>query len=281
VVSAAARAAKASAPAAAQAAAAADALPDLLARLRLTALRERLDGLLDEAARRDLSLREALGLLCEAEVAHREERRVQMGTSIAKFPFVRTLEGFDFAAQPSVDPKQVRELAACRWVANGDTLLIQGPPGVGKSHLAVALGREAIRHGYSVLFTSAMALMTTLVKGHAEGRLDERLAHLAKPKLLIVDEFGYLPFEPAAAHLLFQLVSRRYERGSILVTSNRTVGDWGAVLNDAVVATAILDRLLHHSHVLTIRGDSYRLREKRRSGLLKAAQVVPDATVTE
>ena len=157
------------------------ALPEMLGRLKLNAIRDRLDGLLDEAGRRDLTLPETLVLLCEAEVAHREERRIQMGLGIAKFPYVRTLEGFDFSAQPSLDPKQVRDLAACRWVANGDTLLIQGPPGVGKSHLAVALGREAVSQGYSVLFTTATALVTTLVKGQTEGRLEQRLAQLSKP----------------------------------------------------------------------------------------------------
>lgn len=116
---------------------------------------------------------------------------------------------------------------------------------------------------------TAQALVATLVRAHGEGRLEERLAFLAKPKLLIIDELGYLPFDPNAAHLFFQLVSRRYERGAMLITSNRSVGEWGTVFGDPVVATAILDRLLHHSHVITIRGDSYRLREKRRSGLLQ------------
>jgi hypothetical protein len=121
----------------------------------------------------------------------------------------------------------------------------------------VAIGREAIIAGYTVLFTPATTLVAQLAKAHADGRLEERLTHYAKPKLLIVDELGYLPFEPDAAHLFFQLVSRRYERGAMLVTSNRAVGEWGSVLGDPVVATAILDRLLHHSHVLTIRGESY------------------------
>jgi DNA replication protein DnaC len=123
----------------------------------------------------------------------------------------------------------------------------------------------------TVLFIQATTLVAALARAHGEGRLEDKLTQFAKPRLLIVDELGYLPFEPDAAHLFFQLVSRRYERGSLLITSNRAIGEWGTVFGDPVVATAILDRLLHHSHVVTIRGDSYRLREKRRSGLLKPA----------
>ena len=247
-------------------------LTDMLTRLKLTAIRDQFDSLLDEAARVDMSLREALTMFVEREIASKDQRRIEMAMRMAKFPFSRDLEGFDFAAQPSVDAKQIRDLAASRWVANGENVLLLGPPGVGKTHLAIALGRAAIANGRRVLMVSATALVAGLAKAHADGTLEARIAHFAKPELLIIDELGYLPFEVDAAHLFFQLVSRRYEAGAILLTSNRSVAEWGEVFSDAVVATAILDRLLHHSHIITIRGDSYRLKEKRRSGLLGTAK---------
>jgi len=244
-------------------------LDSMLSRLRLGAIREQLDGLLEEAARRQLNLREALAWLCAAEVTSKEQRRLSMAMTIARFPFVRTLEGFEFEAQPSIDPGKIRDLATCRWVANGDNVVLLGPPGVGKTHLEVALGREAVARGYTVQFTTAMELLGSLVKGQQQGTLEARLSQYSKPKLLIIDELGYLPLEPQAGHLFFQLISRRYEQGSVLISSNRPVEEWDEVFGDQVVAAAILDRLMHHSHVVTIRGDSYRLREKRRAGLFR------------
>jgi len=194
-----------------------------------------------------------------------------MGLKIAHFPAVKTLEEFEFKFQPSVDQRLVRELVTGRFLAAADNVLIFGAPGVGKTHLAIAIGRAIVEAGYTVLFTSATALLAALAKAETDGELAERLTFYAKPKLLIIDELGYLPFERRSAHLFFQLVARRYERGSLLLTTNQLVTQWGTVFGDEVLAAAILDRLLHHSHTLMIQGESYRLKQKRKAGLLGRA----------
>lgn len=184
-----------------------------------------------DAVRQQLNLREALAWLCAAEVVSKE--RLVDGAApasaerltIAHFPFVRTWEGFAFEAQPSIDPAKIRDQASCRWVAHGDNGVLLG----------------------------------SLGKAQQQESLEMRLVQYTKPKLLIVDELGYLPLEHEAGHLLFQLISRRYEQESVLISSKRPVEEWHEVFGDQVVAAAILDRLLHHSPVVTIRGDSYRL----------------------
>lgn len=241
-----------------------------LKRLQLAHTRDTLASILSEAAKRGWTFLEFLDEVTSREVQAKQGKRVRMGMQIAHFPCVRTIEGFDFAFQPSADERLVRELCTGHFIAHGENILIFGPPGVGKSHLAIGLGRKAVELGHSVRFTTATALLAALGKAESEGDLGEELTEYAKPRLLIVDELGYLPFERRSAHLFFQLVNRRYERGSLLVTTNQRVSEWGTVFGDEVLATAILDRLLHHSHTLLISGESYRLREKRRSGLIRS-----------
>lgn len=247
-------------------------LEDMLTRLRLSTIRDNLNVFLEEVARQKMPLEQSLKYLCAQELTRRNNRRITMAMKIAHFPCVRTLEGFNFEAQPSVDKAQIQELAACRWIANSDSLLFLGPPGVGKTHLAVALGRQAVTLGYSTLFVSAVELIAKLVQAQKRSKLEEELSKYAKPKLLIIDELGYLPLERDAGHLFFQLVSRRYERGSILITGNRGPGEWGDIFNDPVLAAAILDRLLHHNYCVIIRGDSYRLKDRRSSDNIQKSE---------
>jgi DNA replication protein DnaC len=241
-----------------------------LKRLQLTHLRETLTAVLSAAAREEWTYLEFLDQILRREVDAKQGKRIRMGMQIAHFPCVRTIEGFDFAFQPSADERLIRELSTGNFIAHGENVLIFGPPGVGKSHLAIGLGRKVVEQGHTVRFTTATALLASLGKAETEGGLSDKLTEFCKPRLLIIDELGYLPFERRAAHLFFQLVNRRYEKGSLLVTTNQRVSEWGIVFGDEVLATAILDRLLHHSHTLLITGESYRLREKRKSGLIRS-----------
>lgn len=243
-------------------------LQDQMRRLRLGRSVEQLPALLEAAAKRELSYSDFLEELLTTEITGKHERNTSMRVAMAHFPFAKTLESFEFKFQPSIDAKIVRELATCRFIANAENVLLLGPPGVGKTHLAVALGIKACGSGCRTLFVPAATLLTTLTKAQNENRLDEKLKALTQPKLLIIDEIGYLPLDRSGANLLFQLIARRYERGSIIITSNQSLTGWGEVFGDAIIATAILDRLLHHSTTLNIKGESYRLREKRKAGLL-------------
>jgi DNA replication protein DnaC len=246
-------------------------LQEQLLRLRLVQTVDRLGSLLEAAAKRELSYSDFLEELLGSELAAKQERNTTMRIRMAHFPFEKTLESFDYKFQPSLDPKIVRELATCRYITNAENVLLLGPPGVGKTHLAVALGLKACAAGYRTLFATAATLITALTRAQSENRLEEKLKVLTQPKLLIIDEIGYLPLGPSGANLLFQLIARRYERGSIILTSNQSLTGWGDVFGDPIIATAILDRLLHHSTMLNVKGESYRLKEKRKAGLFGRA----------
>src|SRR5262245_30764639 len=238
-----------------------DRIKKSLVALKMARALEMLDVTLRKIEQGEINSIEALDHLLVEELTLRENRRVKAALMWARLTAIKTLAGFDFAFQPSLDKSRILALAELKFIDRAEVIHLLGPPGTGKSHLATALAVEAVKAGRSVYFSTLADIITSLAKAEREGQLRERIRYLCRAALLVVDEIGYLPVTPGGANLFFQLVNARYEKGAMILTSNRGFAEWGEVFGDAVVATALLDRLLHHAVVIQIEGSSYRLRQ--------------------
>jgi len=224
---------------------------------------EIIDNYLEKAIRDKVNVVDVLDHILRAEAKAKKYRAVESQIQMSGFPFRKTMEMFDFAFQPSIDKSQIDELCTMRFVENKENVVFLGTPGVGKTHLAVALGMIAASHRYSTYYINCNALIEQLNKAHFENRLAERLKHLAKYRVLIIDEIGYLPMDIQGANLFFQLIAKRYEKNTTILTSNKMFSQWNEVFSDLTIASAILDRILHHCTVVNIKGESYRLKERK------------------
>jgi DNA replication protein DnaC len=235
-------------------------LREYLKALRLHWLRDNYKSEIENAVRVKLSYEDFLSRLAEGEVLSKKDRSINCGLQRSGFPQIKRLEEFDFSFQPKLDEKLIRELAGLSFMYEAKNILFLGPPGVGKTHLAIAMGIKACEGGKKVGFYTTEALMNRLAEAEVTGQLKKVLNTIAKIDLLIIDELGYLELTKKTANLFFQIISARYENKSTIVTTNKSFDGWGGIFQDDIVASAILDRLLHHSHTFFILGKSFRMK---------------------
>jgi DNA replication protein DnaC len=256
-----------------------------LERLGLTIAGQHLDTVCQQAAADGWSYSHFLGYLLDGEIQERRRKAVALNLQFAKFPYLKRLEDFAFAAQPGIDRRLIDELTTGRFLAEGRNIVLLGPPGVGKTHLAISLGVITAEMGHRVYFTTAVDMARKLTQAMEQNRLHRQLNALTQPKLLIIDEVGYLTLDQTQASLLFQVICKRYEKEqAVLLTSNKAFSDWGQVFaGDPIMASAALDRLIHRCTVVNIRGESYRLKEKRQAGgaLALGSSRTPGVTLQE